>query len=43
VLLLSLISFGAIIVAWIVAPEGKAPRVVETTTAVPAGAAAARA
>jgi hypothetical protein len=43
VLLLALASFGAIVVAWVVAPEGKPVRVVEPTPAIPAQAVPARA
>ncbi len=42
-LLIALASFGAIILAWLVAPEGKAAGVVEPTPAVPAQTAPARA
>jgi hypothetical protein len=41
-LLISLASFGAIILAWVIAPEGRTSRVVETTAA-PAQAVPARA
>jgi hypothetical protein len=43
VLLLALASFGAIVVAWVVAPEGKPARVAEPTTSMPAQAVPARA
>jgi len=43
VLLLSLISFAAIVVTWVVAPESKPLRAVEPTPAVPVGAIPARA
>jgi hypothetical protein len=43
VLLFSLLSFGAIVLAWVIAPEGKPAAAVEPTTALPAQAVPARA
>ena len=42
-LVLALASFGAIIVAWLVAPEAKGVTAAEPTPVVPAGAMPARA
>jgi hypothetical protein len=43
VLVIALASFGAIVLAWLVAPEGKSARIAESTPAVPARAVPARA
>jgi hypothetical protein len=40
---IALASFGAIVLAWLVAPEGKAARIMESKPAVPAQAVPARA